>query len=99
MRSCDDNVDPLILQDLIEKVVLLRQAVQMGRHEVTPMNNPLLVEKLRFAFTLKPSYNMHIVFYSKYSSLLISQGSLQTALQYLEQIDKIQVIITSLTGY
>lgn len=52
MRSCDNNVDALTLQDLIEKVVLLRQAVRMGRHEVTPMNNPLLVEKLRFVLTL-----------------------------------------------
>lgn len=51
MKSCDNNVDPLTLQDLIEKVVLLCQAVRMGRHEVTPMNHPLLVEKLRLSIT------------------------------------------------
>ena len=39
------------------------------------------------------------MFCSKYSTLLISQGSLQIALQYLEQIEEIQVIITGLTGY
>ena len=52
MKSYDNNVDPLTLQDLIEKVVLLCQAVRMGRHEVTPMNHPLLVEKLRLSITL-----------------------------------------------
>ena len=47
MTSQDGGINPLVLQDLIEKVVLLRQAVNKGGRQVTPTNNPILRARLQ----------------------------------------------------
>ena len=47
MTSQDGGVNPLVLQDLIEKVVLLRQAVNKGGRQVTPTSNPILRARLQ----------------------------------------------------
>ena len=61
--------DPLVLQDTMEKIVLLRKAVEKERRQWTqaPLNDTLNV-KLQ-----------------QYASLLASQGALQTAYGYLAQ--------------
>ncbi|XP_062340755.1 protein transport protein Sec31A isoform X2 [Osmerus eperlanus] len=59
---------PLSLQDLVEKVVVLRQAVEKSQGSGSSVVGALLAEKM-----------------SQYSSLLASQGSLDTALAYLPE--------------
>ena len=38
---------PLMLQDLVEKLVVLRKAVESGRRRVKPITHPLIAERLR----------------------------------------------------
>ena len=54
------------MQDLVEKVMLLRKAVELSRGAAPNVSGGALAEKL-----------------SEYSSLLAAQGSLSTALAYL----------------
>lgn len=62
------NGNALTLQDLIEKVVLLKKAVEKERKQFDASSSDTLQSKLRL-----------------YASLLASQGSLGTALNYLQQ--------------
>ena len=62
------NGNALTLQDLIEKVVLLKKAVEKERKQFDASSSNTLQSKLRL-----------------YASLLASQGSLGTALSYLQQ--------------
>ena len=39
--------DPLVLQDLVEKLVLLRMVVEQGRRQLSPITSPLLAGRLR----------------------------------------------------
>ncbi|XP_046873787.1 protein transport protein Sec31A isoform X6 [Hypomesus transpacificus] len=64
--KAQDGQCPLSLQDLVEKVVVLRQAVERSQGSGSSVVGALLAEKM-----------------SQYSSLLASQGSLDTALAYL----------------
>jgi protein transport protein SEC31 len=59
---------PLSLQDLIEKVMVLTQAVERERRQAPSTTSGILSQKLQ-----------------QYAILLASQGSLDTALSYLEQ--------------
>ena len=40
--------DPLVLQDLVEKLVLLRMVVEQGRRQLSPITSPLLAQRLRY---------------------------------------------------
>ena len=62
------NGNALTLQDLIEKVVLLKKAVEKERKQFDASSSDTLQSKLRL-----------------YATLLASQGSLGTALSYLQQ--------------
>lgn len=78
------NGNALTLQDLIEKVVLLKKAVEKERKQFDASSSNTLQSKLRL-----------------YASLLASQGSLGTALSYLQQavgdqVRNIQYIATLL---
>ena len=45
----EEIVEPLVLHDLVEKVVLLRCAIHKGtRKETTPITNIALAERIRF---------------------------------------------------
>lgn len=68
------NGNALSLQDLIEKVVLLKKAVEKERKQFDASSSEALQSKLRL-----------------YASLLASQGSLNTALSYLQQASGDQV--------
>ncbi len=62
------GADGLALQDLVEKVVILRKAVERERKlHTTPTSYALNARMM------------------EYSSLLASQGSLETALRYLQE--------------
>ncbi len=68
------GADGLALQDLMEKVVILRKAVERERKlHTTPTGHALNARMM------------------EYSSLLASQGSLKTALQYLQETGGSQV--------
>ena len=62
------NGNALTLQDLIEKVVLLKKAVERERKQFSASSSETLQSKLQL-----------------YASVLASQGSLATALCYLQQ--------------
>ena len=68
------NGNALSLQDLIEKVVLLKKAVERERKHFDTSSSDTLQSKLRL-----------------YASVLASQGSLGTALSYLQQATGDQV--------
>ena len=67
-KSSVSNGNALDLQDLIEKVVLLKKAVERERKQFDTSSSETLQSKLRL-----------------YASLLASQGSLATAISYLQQ--------------
>jgi protein transport protein SEC31 len=60
-------VSGVALQDLMEKVVLLKRAVERERKQLTSTTSTVVAEKFR-----------------AYAGILASQGSLATALRYLE---------------
>lgn len=66
VKNTENGNQPLSLQDLVEKVMLLRKAVELSRGSAPNVSGGALAEKL-----------------SEYSSLLAAQGSLSTALSYL----------------
>ena len=80
-ESSVSNGTALSLQDLIEKVVLLKKAVERERKEFDSSSSETLKSKLRL-----------------YASLLASQGSLATALDYLQQTSSDQVRILEKTS-
>ena len=53
MTERDEGVvnSPLLLQDLVEKLVVLRKAVEEGGKRVQPLSHPLIAEKLRYHTT------------------------------------------------
>ena len=84
--ACDSNIfcreknapsaTPLALQDLIEKVMLLKKAVEKERKIYSSPGSSNVSRKL-----------------GEYSSLLASQGCIDTALGYLRQDPTDQVTI------
>ncbi|XP_019850594.1 PREDICTED: protein transport protein Sec31A-like [Amphimedon queenslandica] len=70
LRSRDGSIDnPLTLQELIEEVMLLREAIRSkSKGNPVTIDNGVLTEQL-----------------GSYAALLASQGALKTALLYLEQ--------------
>ena len=79
-ESSVSNGNSLTLQDLIEKVVLLKKAVERERKQFGSSSSETLKSKLRL-----------------YASLLASQGSLGTALNYLQQTTSDQVRLVERT--
>ncbi|GFR63763.1 transport protein Sec31A, partial [Elysia marginata] len=66
IKNTEDATQPLALQDLVEKVMVLRKAVEVSRGTAPAVSGGALAEKL-----------------SQYAGLLAAQGSLSTALTYL----------------
>lgn len=66
IKNTEDTTQPLALQDLVEKVMVLRKAVEVSRGTAPAVSGGALAEKL-----------------SQYAGLLAAQGSLSTALTYL----------------
>uniref|UniRef100_A0A673YHH3 Protein transport protein Sec31A n=1 Tax=Salmo trutta TaxID=8032 RepID=A0A673YHH3_SALTR len=62
-RDCSS---PLVLEDLVEKMMVLRKSVERLRNSEVAVQSPILADKL-----------------THYAGLLASQGSLATALSYL----------------
>jgi len=69
------STTPLVLQDLVEKVILLKKAVEKERKLYTSTGSGNVSKKL-----------------GEYSSLLASQGCVNTALSYLRQDANDQVM-------
>jgi len=69
------STTPLALQDLVEKVILLKKAVEKERKLYSSAESGNVSKKL-----------------GEYSSLLASQGCVNTALSYLRQDANDQVI-------
>ena len=74
--SPTNGVSGLVLQDLVEKVVILRKAVERERRQHSLPASEALGSKIM-----------------EYSSLLASQGSLNTALRYLQESGGTQVSV------
>jgi len=76
------STTPLALQDLIEKVILLKKAVEKERKLYSSPGSCNVSRKL-----------------GEYSSLLASQGCIDTALGYLrhDTTDQVTILITSYT--
>ncbi|CAG5125258.1 unnamed protein product [Candidula unifasciata] len=66
IRNTEDPNRPLALQDLVEKVMILRKAVELSRGSAPGVSGGVLADKL-----------------SEYAGLLAAQGSIATALTYL----------------
>ncbi|RUS90571.1 hypothetical protein EGW08_001659 [Elysia chlorotica] len=66
VKNTEDTTQPLALQDLVEKVMVLRKAVEVSRGTAPAVSGGALADKL-----------------SQYAGLLAAQGSLSTALTYL----------------
>lgn len=67
-RTSPSKSNGLALQELMEKVVILRKAVERERGQQSAIRSEALSSKLQ-----------------QYSSLLASQGSLATALSYIQE--------------
>ena len=57
LKSSDGNInDPLILHDLIEKVILLKHAVERGRKAPLSITSDVMIDRFRYRSAQLPLY-------------------------------------------